>query len=347
MSFDSFDYYQEKYRAIAGSLARGEVGLLIGAGMAKDSNLPDTKTIQIRMMRRVLLGEDQEETKTNPEINEYATKYPFEAIAHLLKPKLPYENLEKWMKEKGGLTGQPPGEAYQNLYALYHLLSHRFPKLIFTTNFDTLIEDAFPAGKAHTITSVNLKDLPEVKKQRQIAVVHLHGCVTYQDSIIVGEGLQATLEGPIFDLFRASMASDIFVVVGYSLGDTELRRIFFDIQRIADTRNGLNKRTFSVSPANGHPGENQSEAGIARMVWDKRKVEHIAATAGEFFRAIFQVTDDFLLVKMKAEVAKAVGKDPETLSKMLESAVKPFRLLTANDMLVYLYYTLPDVENKE
>lgn len=175
----------------------------------------------------------------------------------------------------------------------------------------------------------------------------MHGSVHHPQSIAVGEEAQATLEGPIFDLLRGALATEVFVLVGYSLTDTNLRTLFFDVQRIAKTRSGLNKRTFSISPADGDPGATESPAGIARSIWQQRDVEHIAVTASQFFTSLLETVDNFQLVQMKQEVATALGKSVETLEQLLASAASPFKVINTEDLLIYLYYSLSPLEKKQ
>jgi len=296
------------------------------------------------MLRRAVLGDEKDASK--PHVDGLADKYPFEAIAEYLRTKLPYHDLAEWLREEGGFAAARPRAAHQSLRELYELVPHRFPKTVFTTNFDTLIEDVFGDAYAHCITSENVAELQQARKEGKIAVVHLHGCTKYPKSIISGERQLATLEGPVFDLLRGALAIDIFVLVGYSLRDTNLRDVFFDVQRVADTRLGLKKRTFAVSPEEGHSRDETDEAGIAKTIWKLRDVDHIAASAVGFFQSVFSAAENVLTIEMRDEVAKALGKDAATLDKMLESAAQPIDVIKPIDLLVYLHYSLSLWEKK-
>jgi len=120
--------------------------------------------------------------------------------------------------------------------------------------------------------------------------------------------------------------------------------VFFDVQRVANTRRGLKKRTFAVSPADGDPNDLKTEAGIAKAVWAQRGIEHLAVTASEFFGTLLTATDDFVMVKLREQVATALRVERETLDKMLESATKQFGVLEPKDLLMYLYYSLTPLE---
>ncbi len=352
--------YEEDYSVIVDSLLRGEIGFLLGAGVSVESKtrldgeettVPDGSYLAVRMLRRCVLGVKHENDKSRPDLDALAAKYPFEAISAWLKEKLPRKGIEQWMDEFAGLGAAEISTAHIKLRELHGLLPSVFPKVIFTTNFDTLIEKTFQGDEGKTearcITYADIAALPEARRNKQIAVVHLHGSISQPGSIVCGEQNQATVEGPIFDLLRASLATDIFVMVGYSLTDMDLRGIFFNVQRIADTRERLSKRTFAVSRASGHPGESDTEAGVAREIWKKRNVDHIAATASEFFTHVFEVAEDALKVRIRAEVAAALDTEPAVLDNMLKSAAERFRLIEPYDLLIYLYYTLTPLDRKK
>lgn len=336
--------YTAELREIAASLTAGDLGILLGAGMSHGQ--VDLAAIMAkRMLRRALLGNGQEDNDSHDVIDREAERYPFEAIAALLREKHPYNSLEKWLAKEGKLAAAKPGDAHRQLHELHNLVPHCFPRLLFTTNFDTLIEDEF-ADDARSITSKNLVDLIDARKERQIAIAHLHGSYKVPDSIVAGEGELAATEGCMFDLLRGALSTDIFVLVGYSLTDINIRRVFFDLQRIADTRHGLKKRTFAVSPAEGNPGDSTTAAGIARVLWRQRGVDHIAMSAAEFLRSLCLATTDFITVQVRQEVAVALGRDVATLDSLLESAIEPFGVLRPTDLLIYLYYTLSPHERR-
>jgi SIR2-like domain len=334
----------EVFRTIAGSFWRGEVGLLVGAGMSAESHVALGSTIARRMLRRAVLGEQQEDVP-NPVIDALAVQYPFEAIAEFLKEKVAYQDIAGWLNAQGGLADAKPSKAHCLLRDLYGLVPARFPKIIFTTNFDTLIEDAFES-EAVCVTSVNLRELVKARESGKIAVVHLHGAVTHPDSIIAGEAALLDAEGPLFDLLRGALSTDIFVLMGYSLADTNLRSVFFDVQRVSKTRQGLQKRTFAVSPADGEFTDGASAASIARVMWKQRGVEHIPVTAGEFMASLYEATHNFIQFEMRQRVAEALGKTPATLDNLLETAARPFGVIEPQDLLVYLYYSLTSLGRK-
>jgi hypothetical protein len=312
--------------------------------MSAESKVALGSTIAQRMLRRAALGEQQEDVP-NPVIDALAVQYPFEAIAEFLKEKVRYKDIAGWLREQGGLGAAKPSKAHYLLRDLYGLVPARFPKVIFTTNFDTLIEDAFES-QAICVTSGNLLELVNARESGKIAVVHLHGAVTHRDSIIAAESALLDAEGPLFDLLRGALSTDIFVLVGYSLADTNLRSIFFDVQRVSKTRQGLGKRTLAVSPAAGELSDDASEASIARVMWHQRGVEHIAATAGEFMSSLYDATHNFIQFEMRQRVADALGKTPATLDNLLETAARPFGVIEPQDLLVYLYYSLTGLEGR-
>lgn len=339
-NFSPSNIYQEAYTTIAEYLAKGDVGFLCGAGMSRDSEIEIGCELAKRMLRRAVLGATEVDNE-HPILDRLASSYPFEAIADYLVQKLPNHVIAKWLcdERQGGFDKAEPKDSHKFLYELWATLGRKFPSMVFTTNFDNLIEEKF-GSDAICITNSNIYELATAKEKNKLAVVHLHGCVMFPESIVFGEERQATLEGAVFDLFRASLATEVFVMVGYSLRDTNLRHVFFNVQRVAKTRERLKKRTFAISPADGNLNDPTSEITIVKEIWRLRGVDHLAVSAADFFKNLFRVSDQFALTKMRDKVAGAIKKPLKTLDKMLESAAEPFEVIEPQDILEYLYCAL-------
>jgi hypothetical protein len=336
--------YAAEIERIAGGLLRGEIGFLFGAGMSIGSGISSGPEMAKKMLRFAVLGETKT-TQPVPDIDEIATKYPFEAVSELCRTAGLFRDLSKWLKEYGGFKDPKQTKAHDDLKELYTFLIHHFPQILFTTNFDTLIEDALGREKGGEnslpITSENLSDFHTARQEKKIAVIHLHGCIEYPGSLISGEERQAIAEGMLFDLFRSELAKQVFVFVGYSLSDTNLRSLFFDIQRVSKTRQGLDKRMYAVSPAKGDLSDPHSEASIAKKIWDLRDVTHLALRADEFFESLLQATVDFTVYKAKEYVSEKLRIDGESLQKMAQSLAEQVKyVIKWQDIILYLYYTL-------
>jgi hypothetical protein len=332
--------YLNEFDEISSGLAAQEVGFLFGAGMSDKSGIHMGAELAKRMLRSAVYGATRVEEEAK-EIDDIAIKYPFEAISEYCRTKTRFKNLSEWLLEHGGFKKAKPTTAHEGLFELYEYLETRFPSILFTTNFDHLIENSLGEKNAISVTIDNLQDLHKAKEEGKVAVVHLHGCIERPNTLITGEITQATLEGSLFDLFRAELAKDVFVFVGYSLADTNLRHIFFDVQRISRTRQGLEKDTYVVSPASGNPQNVDSESFIAKRIWEDRGATHLALSASDFFKSLTLATKNFVNFKAKQEVAdRLVDGSLETLESMLESIAEKYRDLKADDFLLYLYYTL-------
>jgi len=332
--------YTEDLSTVAEALTNGDLGILIGAGMSKESGLDTAAELSAKMLKRALGGALD---PASPSIEELARSHPFEAIIEMLREKLPYADVARWLREDGGFADAKPSSPHFRLADLF-ALNKNFPRIVFTTNFDLLIEDGFGDGTAIPITSENLHSLPEARQHGQVAVVHLHGAISHPTSLQVGEASLTAGDGAVWDLLRASLATDVFLLIGYSLTDANLKRVFYDVQRLATTRKGLQKRTFAVSPARGNPSNAQSESGMARKVWRQRGVDHIAMEAGSFLAALLETTKGHVEGKILVNVARTMGLEIDTLRDMLDSAAKPFRWITPFDLLLYLHYTLTPIK---
>jgi len=333
--------YHEAFKTIARDLSRGELTLLFGAGMSVDSNVPGGRKMAVQMLRRIALGDEKDTSR--PDLDSLAGKYPFEAISDLLQEKK--VDFSQWLKQEGGLGKALVSPAHTLLREVHEYVPNQFPRVVFTTNFDTLLEEGLGWDRAECVTSENFPSLSDAKRSKKVAVVHLHGCTNHPQSVVVGEISQATLRNSVFELFRGSLATETMVMVGYSMEDTNLRDIFYHIQSAAQKRRGMAKRTFAVSPADGDGGDILSAAGLAQKVWDRRGVDHLPFSAEKFFSELFKYLTDYLEHDLMGRVAFKMGINEGVLGNMLESATKPFSVLEPVDLLIYLDYALPAAEN--
>jgi hypothetical protein len=332
---------------IAKRLQRGEVGFLFGAGMSYGTGICLGPELSKRMLRCKTLGVEKVDQEI-PHIDKIATSFPFEAIAELCSKskKNPTMDLLGLLQEIGGMKHAKLVKVHEHLLELYFLLGPNFPRELFTTNFDPLIEnalnnDSLKEPRAITVTTENLDDLHRAKEENKIAVVHLHGCISHPKSIICGEMRLATLEGTLLDLFKGHLSKDVFVFVGYSLSDTNLRYIFFDIQRESESRNRIKKDTFVVSPADGSLDDDCSEVSIIKSIWGLRgNVTHLPLSAEDFFYSLNLAIRNSVLFQARELVAQRLGTEPKVVDHMLESATADFQDLRPEDLLIYLFYVL-------
>jgi NAD-dependent SIR2 family protein deacetylase len=101
---------------------------------------------------------------------------------------------------------------------------------VITTNYDTLIEDAFKQAGKRCGTVVRENDLT---RMRDVNVVKIHGCVTDVDNIVIAEEdycrwLISDSEMKTF--VRQWFIRQPIVFIGFSLSDPNFRQLYYDLR---------------------------------------------------------------------------------------------------------------------
>jgi len=101
---------------------------------------------------------------------------------------------------------------------------------VITTNYDTLIEQAFRQAKKRCGTVVRENDLT---RMRDVNVVKIHGCITDVDNIVIAEEdyyrwLVSDSEMKTF--VRQWFIRQPIVFIGFSLSDPNFRQLYYDLR---------------------------------------------------------------------------------------------------------------------
>jgi hypothetical protein len=101
---------------------------------------------------------------------------------------------------------------------------------IITTNYDTLIEDAFKQAEKRCGTIVRENDLT---RMQDVNVVKIHGCVTDVDNIVIAEDdyyRWLTSDSEMKTLVRLWFFQRPIVFTGFSLSDPNFRQLYYDLR---------------------------------------------------------------------------------------------------------------------
>jgi hypothetical protein len=101
---------------------------------------------------------------------------------------------------------------------------------VITTNYDTLIEDAFKQAEKRCGTVVRENDLT---RMQDVNVVKIHGCITDVDKIVIAEEdyyRWLTSDSEMKTLVRLWFLQRPIVFIGFSLSDPNFRQLYYDLR---------------------------------------------------------------------------------------------------------------------
>jgi len=200
-----------------------------------------------------------------------------------------------------------------------HVALTRVPwTALFTTNYDTLIEDAYRSVSASTrvvriLRSADLLKTADRSQPPGIPVLKLHGCISdpYSDDtpLVISEDDYFSAERRRHGLFKwleALKYTHTFLFVGYSFGDPELSRIWMDVQ---SELGRLSQWAFAVWP-------NHTDEQV--LLWRSRYVELVDCT----FSELMDVMDRSLGARRNSMAVSARTTDRLVGVRTLETVLR-------------------------
>jgi hypothetical protein len=285
---------------VADAMLASRAEFLFGAGMSKTRGVADGFEVATNLLSTFFspLGD----VPTPERLKTLALEYPLEAIAEVIQlmPGTGERDLISRLRKALFIRksdDKEAKEAHEIFMSLCFWQEKPALKRIFTTNFDTYLEEAF-SKKAVGITEstyVEIRDT-EREKEQKIPIIHLHGTLD-KDCRITETHLFDTSYNPINDLLRAALAeAEAFVFVGYSATDPDLRGIYMkyrDEIRFRDpirlggsNPNKEDKTTYIVGRC-----KDIYSYRIGSQIWKSRGAVWIPLTALGFFRKLRSVME--------------------------------------------------------
>lgn len=298
---------------IAKLVRKRQVRFLCGAGMSRGSSIKLFSTLASEMAREIVPGVKDFEEK---DFERILYSYPPEAIAQAYIDDYGSSSLKNMLRESFGRLDAKTNEGHK---VLQYLVNNGYIDRVYTTNFDDLIEKAFNgAGEGHTvsITDDDVDRIDCVINQRQIPVIHLHGTINSQ--CLITERETYTFNTKLAHILMADMIQNGFVLIGYSMKDTDLRSLYFSLRDLLKPK-GLAKRTYAVLPLEL---DKEWEWVVADKVWGGRGIKIIPMKAEEFLpylrRRIELQRSDEIIPQLK----KKMGVDERELNEKIEQLEK-------------------------
>lgn len=340
----------EPYRQAVGEIAEAMhekgVGFLFGAGLSHESpsDLPLGAELARRLLRRAYKGVTDEDVLTaDSEIDGLVGRLPFEAIMRAAFKQLPdQQTLLAFLKKQLRYGARCINDGHRALLRMYAAEQQRFPKRLFTTNFDLLLEDAFAGAKEGQLGAVTVVEAAYRERMKQaeqtgaIAVIHLHGALANEVNNVKDvwdpEHKLVRTDSPLLRAFHSELDQNIFVFVGCSLSDVDLRRTYSHVVEYLQGK-GDEKRTYIVEPV-----KSSRELRVATALWDYRGATLLPVTAGGFLK---DLADEFCnpdAAFQKRAVLDEMGGEAPKVEEGVRDLCNAFPDISPEQLYEYLYF---------
>lgn len=274
----------------------------LGSGLSLAAGLPDWPGLLKELAEQAHASgqvTDQERTQ----LIEWAGQPDFLMLADALVNRLGRGNFVRFMKEKFGGDRQPT-EVHRQLAAV------PFAAYI-TTNYDTLLEDAWSEVKRKRLEVFTHEDQSELRdpfRNRRPFLVKVHGDIHGPDSLVLGlqDFRKVIHENRAYSRFMEDVLSRYSIVfLGYSLSDPDVLNILDELVSVFD---GVPGQHFALVDGarmtNLRAGVFLRNYGIQVVTYKKSAPNHPEVL--EFVKA--------LSAKAPAEKVKQLGTMPVIVS---------------------------------
>lgn len=270
----------QRIAELARTLIEGRADFLFGAGMSAEADVPAGRAAALGLLRALFTDHV---SVPDDELEKLLGLAPLEAIAEAVEYELANSrpSLAERISRILQLDGpQPPlSEAHADFAAVARLGGPIWIRRIFTTNWDDLLEQAL-GESAQRVTERNTPAYEKALLEGRTPIVYLHGRLDEDFSVTetdIGDTLRLRKVNLI--LLTRLFEARSFCLVGYSMSDPDLARIYRIYRDQFALRTEHEKLTYVVSPV-----ESSAQYRLLDKIWARRGARFIALTAREFFR---------------------------------------------------------------
>ena len=216
----------EKVRYIKKAKDQNKLIIFVGAGVSKNSNLPDWEQLIKVFINKLNYPISEGEKLSSDE--------------YLKIPQYYYnihggEEYKKVIKDKLDVERQPND--------IHELIFKLNPKHIITTNYDRLLENTIIEQRMLFDVISKDKDLLDSKKSNYI--IKMHGDIKELDDIVLKENdyLNYSQNHILIETYiKSLLVSNTFLFIGYSLNDYNLKQIISWVDHLAKSYTDIKDR---------------------------------------------------------------------------------------------------------
>lgn len=240
----------------------GNCVLFIGAGASMEAGAPSAQELSRDLSIKYLTGQHQEESLSK--VASYIQSKPGLGRGVVID-----YIINEFSKLK-------PNQAH------FLLPKFRWPA-IYTTNYDTLIEQAYEKSEIEYKTAISSFDLAAdvTNKTNYILIYKPHGCISrssFKEAplVITEDDYYSAIDNrkAIYRQLEVHKYISIFLFIGYSFSDFDLSKIWFDV---SNELGKFSQWAYALWP-------NCSE--IQKLAWRERKVDLIDLRFSEFMEEL-------------------------------------------------------------
>jgi len=201
--------------ALSAAVREKQVVLFVGAGLSMNLGLPSFRGLVQQLARSLDFDEDIFETLGNSLLL---------AEYYKLQGGTPAAVID-WLKEASDKVDVASSELHRLIVEL------DFP-IIYTTNYDTFLEQAYAALERAYLPITKVSDLSSQSSATQI--VKLHGDFNEPSSLVLTESSyfdRLDFESPLDIKLRADLLGRSVLFLGYSLEDINIRYMLYKLNQ--------------------------------------------------------------------------------------------------------------------
>ena len=243
---------QSQYQQIIELIRKGDVVLFIGSGFSIKAGAPSGKDL-CKIFYDALPDriKNDDNLKTEFTLQKlsgvYETHYGRNALIDILKKAFSFERKD--------ITDQ---EQLANIPLFKHII---------TTNYDSLIEDAYANDCNIVVTNSDLSEID----QHKTTIYKIHGDFSYPDNIVITQKdynklYDKSQENLIWDTVRAEFSRHNVLFIGYSLSDQNIQIL---IENVKKQMGNSAKQLFVLIPSIGETERLQLEGFGAKYIQGK------------------------------------------------------------------------------
>jgi hypothetical protein len=313
----------QAFSHIVEALRTQNAHFLFGAGMSESSKVPISTNLTKKLLEGFFPSFGENPPNDN-QLEEISKDYPLECVAWAVErmPGMGRPDLTTRLKSIFIESELEPSSAHDDFESV--CLWGGTPRfyIIFTTNFDMLLEKKLGDRLAATITEENDKDIKKHNYKGKICVIHLHGTLEGNYKV-TEEDLYNKKYSVLNSEFQSALTnSDAFVFVGYSLNDPDFKNVYMDFRNEIQGRKRLERHTYVVSPA-----KNFYHYEIGKAIWDARGAVWIPLKADAFFARLKSIIESQLREDVfKNAMKKHNYRDEEAFRVFVTKIADLFRI---------------------